>query len=103
MISAARSIISALLIALGLGLLIGSVAKAGPEATRGSALPDPNGVLEGEGKKMRHIKFSSERELERTYVRRYIRAAIEELGASADGGTGKSVVKTALSGKSRSK
>src|SRR5579864_3450907 len=62
---------------------------------RGSTLPDPNRVLEGEGKTMRHIKFASIAELERDYVRRYIHASIEQLGAAAStGGTGKSVVKS---------
>jgi len=62
---------------------------------RGAALPDPNRVLEGDGKTMRHIKFANERELERPFVRRYIRAAIEQVGAPAGSGTGKSVVKSA--------
>jgi hypothetical protein len=62
---------------------------------RGAALPDPNRVLEGEGKTMRHIKFASERDLERPFVRRYIQAAIEHIGAPTGGGTGKSVVKSA--------
>lgn len=44
---------------------------------RGALLPDPDHVLEGEGKKMRHIKFRSERDVERPFVRRYIRAAFE--------------------------
>ena len=44
---------------------------------RGASLSDPNQVLEGEGKTMRHVKFWSERDLERSFVRRYIRAAIE--------------------------
>ena len=62
---------------------------------RGSTLPDPNRVLEGEGKAMRHIKFANIAELERNYVRRYIHASIEQLGAVASTrGTGKSVVKT---------
>jgi hypothetical protein len=62
---------------------------------RGSTLPDPNRVLEGDGKAMRHIKFASERDLERPFVRRYIRASIEQLGeAASTGGTGKSVVKS---------
>ncbi len=61
---------------------------------RGSTLPDPNGVLEGEGKAMRHIKFANLRDLERPFVRRYIRASIEQLGeAASSGGTGKTVVK----------
>lgn len=58
-------------------------------------LPDPNRVLEGEGKAMRHIKFRSMSDLERPFVRRYIQAAIERVGAAAAaGGTGKTVVKT---------
>jgi hypothetical protein len=66
---------------------------------RGSTLPDPNHVLEGDGKAIRHIKFASQRDLERPFVRRYIRASIEQLGeqlgaAASAGGTGKSVVKT---------
>jgi len=44
---------------------------------RGASLSDPNKVLEGEGKMMRHIKFRSEHDLERPFVRRNIRAAIE--------------------------
>jgi hypothetical protein len=47
---------------------------------RGASLSDPNRVLEGEGKKMRHVKFRSERDLARPFVRRYIRAAIEQRG-----------------------
>lgn len=62
---------------------------------RGSTLPDPNGVLEGDGKALRHIKFASERDLERSFVRRYIQASIEQLGVTASaGGTGRSVVKS---------
>jgi hypothetical protein len=60
----------------------------------GAALPDPNRVLEGEGKTMRHIKFASQGDLERPFVRRYIQAAIEQVGAPAGGGTGKSLVKS---------
>jgi len=62
---------------------------------RGATLPDPNRVLEGEGKAMRHIKFTNQSDLERPFVRRYIRASIEQLGEAASrGGTGKSVVKS---------
>jgi len=61
---------------------------------RGATLPDPNGVLEGEGKAMRHIKFTSLRDLERPFVRRYIRASMEQLGERASAmGTGKLVIK----------
>jgi hypothetical protein len=61
---------------------------------RGAALPDPSRVLEGEGKTMRHIKFASERDLEKPFVRRYIQAAIEQVGAPAGSGSGKSIVKS---------
>ena len=70
---------------------------------RGSTLPDPNHVLEGDGKALRHIKFASQRDLERPFVRRYIRASIEQLGgqlgeqlgnAASTGGAGKSAVKS---------
>jgi hypothetical protein len=62
---------------------------------RGSTLPDPNRVLEGEGKAMHHIKFAGIAELERNYVRRYIQASIEQLGAAASKrGTGKSIVRS---------
>jgi hypothetical protein len=46
---------------------------------RGASLPDPKQVLEGQGKTMRHIKFRSEADLERPFVRRFIRAAIEQI------------------------
>jgi hypothetical protein len=52
-------------------------------------------VVEGEGKTVRQIKFASERDLERSFVRRYIQAAIELVGAPTGGGTGKSAVRSA--------
>ncbi len=62
---------------------------------RGSTLADPNGVLEGDGKALRHIKFASRSDLERSFVCRYIRASIEQLGLTGtQRGTGKSVVKS---------
>ena len=71
---------------------------------RGSTLPDPNRVLEGDGKVMRHIKFASERDLERSFVRRYIHASIEQLDeASVARGTGKSVVKSSCKERSVTK
>ncbi len=62
---------------------------------RGTSLPDPNRVLEGEGKTMRHIKFRSQHDVERPFVRRYIRAAMEQAASGGTIGTGKSVVKSA--------
>jgi hypothetical protein len=61
---------------------------------RGASLPDPNRVLEGEGKAMRHVKFRELGDLERPFVRRYIRAAVERTAAPGTRGTGQSVVKT---------
>src|SRR5580693_8477366 len=63
---------------------------------RGAALPDPNQVLEGEGKAMRHIKFASLREVERPFVRRYIQAAMEQAAPSGTRGSGQTVVKSGL-------
>jgi hypothetical protein len=60
---------------------------------RGASLPDPNRVLEGTGKAMRHIKFASLREMERPFVRRYIRAAVEQAAPAGTRGSGRSVVK----------
>jgi len=65
---------------------------------RGAAMPDPNRVLEGAGKAMRHIKFRSDRDLERPFVRRYIQSAIGQVAASEVEGTGKTVVKSAHGG-----
>ena len=63
---------------------------------RGAALPDPNRVLQGDGKAMRHIKFASESDLERPFIRRYIQAAMEQVAEAAEsGGTAKSIVKSA--------
>lgn len=42
---------------------------------RGATLPDPERVLEGTGRAMRHIKFRKAADLERPFVRPYIRAA----------------------------
>src|SRR5215831_19454344 len=55
---------------------------------RGASLPDPNRVLEGEGKAMRHIKFASLTELERPFVRRYIQASMEQAAPPGTRGTG---------------
>jgi hypothetical protein len=63
---------------------------------RGASLLDPNRVLEGEGKTMRHIKFRSLGDVERPFVRRYIQAAMEQAAPEGARGTGKSVVKTAV-------
>jgi len=86
---------------------------------RGSTLPDPQGALEGDGKALRHIKFTNQHDLERPFVRRYIRASLGQLDEQLDvqlgaqpadaalrKGTGRSAVKSSdnkPSGKKRSK
>ncbi len=45
---------------------------------RGALLPDPNGVLAGTGKMIRHIPIHNEDDLNRRYLRRYLQAAIEQ-------------------------
>jgi hypothetical protein len=61
---------------------------------RGATLPDPQRLLEGAGKSMRHIKFRNHRDLERPFVRRYIQAAMEQAAPAGAPGIGKSVVKS---------
>jgi hypothetical protein len=61
---------------------------------RGTSLADPNRVLEGDGKTMRHIKFASLGEVERPFVRRYIQAAMEQAAPTGARGTGQTVVRT---------
>jgi hypothetical protein len=63
---------------------------------RGASLPDPNRVLEGDGKTMRHIKFRSHRDVERPFVPRYIQAAMEQAAPAGARGTGESVVKSTV-------
>jgi hypothetical protein len=47
---------------------------------RGADLPDPRGVLEGSGKQMRHIRIQRRDDLAMPWLRRYVRAAIRQLG-----------------------
>ncbi len=44
---------------------------------QGATLPDPDRVLAGNGKSIRHITVHSEEDLNRPFIRRYLRAAIE--------------------------
>lgn len=62
---------------------------------RGAELPDPNRMLEGVGKNMRHIKFASEGDLARPFLSRYIRAAMDQVAGAAPG-TGQSVIRSSL-------
>jgi hypothetical protein len=47
---------------------------------RGALLPDPNGVLQGTGKLIRHITIRKQNELDRPFIRQYLQAAIEQIG-----------------------
>jgi len=44
----------------------------------GGALPDPKGLLQGEGKRLRHIKIYSLSEVGRPEIRRLLKAAVQE-------------------------
>lgn len=46
----------------------------------GALLPDPNRVLAGTGKMIRHITIREHAELDRPFVRQYLQAAIEQIG-----------------------
>jgi hypothetical protein len=68
----------------------------------GSLLPDPHGLLRGEGKSIRHVRVKQSTDLDATGVRELVRAAI----AQADRPEGKAarprvVVRTAQSGRKR--
>jgi hypothetical protein len=47
---------------------------------RGALLPDPNRVLAGKGKMIRHVTIRDQRDLGRQFLRRYLQAAIEQVG-----------------------
>jgi hypothetical protein len=64
---------------------------------RGATLRDPSRVLEGEGKTMRHVKFASLSDVERPFVRRYIRTAMEQVAPAGARGTGETIIKTSES------
>ena len=51
--------------------------------THGSALADPQRILEGEGKQMRHIKFRNMSDLLRPAIRTYLQEACERAGYEA--------------------
>ena len=60
---------------------------------RGSLLPDPNGLLEGDGAWMRHIHVRVPADLERPELRTFVRAACAEADHTPSGGRVTSVVK----------
>lgn len=42
---------------------------------KGARLPDPDGVLQGKGDQLRHIRYSSAANIDRDQLERYFRAA----------------------------
>jgi hypothetical protein len=51
---------------------------------RGALLSDPNRVLQGNGKSIRHITIHDRTELDRPVVRRFLQAAIEQVSRPPD-------------------
>jgi hypothetical protein len=49
---------------------------------RGALLPDPNRILVGKGKSIRHITIRNHSDLENPVVRRFLQAAIEQVSAT---------------------
>jgi len=45
-----------------------------------AALDDPGGLIEGEGKSMRHVKLKSERDVEQAELMPLLRQALQRLG-----------------------
>jgi hypothetical protein len=70
---------------------------------RGSLLPDPNGLLEGDGAWMRHIHVRVPADLERPELRRFVRAACAEADHTPSGGRVTSIVKRGKAFKGRAR
>lgn len=70
---------------------------------RGASLPDPNGVLVGNGKAIRHITIRKQNDLDQPFIRRYIHAAIEQVGEPANKVPGKRATKSARKSTRRSR
>jgi hypothetical protein len=62
---------------------------------RGSTLADPEGVLAGTGKSIRHIRIASPGDLAASFLSRYIEAAIAQVGGRPENpsSSAKSVVR----------
>jgi hypothetical protein len=48
----------------------------------GTSLPDPDGLLEGTGKQLRHVKVHSQKEVDRPALRQLVEAALKERRAA---------------------
>ena len=68
----------------------------------GAHLPDPHGLLQGDGKLIRHVRIAETRDLEAPGVRELIRAAIAQAERpESNTGAPRTMVHRAQSGKSR--
>ena len=70
---------------------------------RGAELPDPDGLLVGEGKILRHLKVKTSKDLKQPHVRRFIRAAIKHSKISSDRRPTPAKSKAAVSGRAVAK
>ncbi len=59
---------------------------------RGCEIPDPEGLLQGGGGRIRHIRFESLDDLRRPFVGRFLRAAMESACRTEAGGRPKARV-----------
>jgi hypothetical protein len=51
---------------------------------RGAQLPDPNRILKGDGKSIRHVTIKDQGDLENPAIRKYLQAAIEQVSATTE-------------------
>ena len=69
----------------------------------GAVLPDPNGMLRGEGKMIRHLRIAQPEDLDAPGIRELVRAAIAQAERPEDmAGKPRTVVRTAQFAKKRS-
>jgi hypothetical protein len=60
----------------------------------GAGLPDPDGVLEGDGARMRHVKFRRVDEVaQAAWLDAYLRAALARAGLDGQTGDGQTIVR----------
>jgi len=60
---------------------------------RGSGLPDPEGVMEGTGAQMRHIKFATVAQTQALWLDQYLEAALAQRGLDSSIGDGQSATR----------
>jgi hypothetical protein len=68
---------------------------------QGASLPDPDGVLEGTGNQVRHIKITSIDDLKQPHVRHFIKLAHESVPKPAGAKRGEPLIREMNSGRRR--